>query len=164
MWQRGKAFLVKAGTVILGLVVVVWFLSSMPWGVEYASATSWMGHIGKFIAPILSPAGFGQWQAAVSLLFGFLAKEVVVGTMGAIFGVARGTLGQTIAAQLGWTPLVAYSFMVFCLLYLPCIASINAIRSEAGGWKWAIFTAVYTTVIAWVAATLVFQVGRLFIN
>ena len=164
MWQRGKAFLVKAGTVILGLVGVVWFLSSMPWGVEYACAASWMGHIGKFIAPVLSPAGFGQWQAAVSLLFGFLAKEVVVGTMGAIFGVARGALGQTIAAQLGWTPLAAYSFMVFCLLYLPCIASINAIRAEAGGWKWAIFTAVYTTVIAWVVATLIFQIGSLFIH
>ena len=164
MWQRGKAFLVKAGTVILGLVLVVWFLSSMPWGVEYASEASWMGHIGKFIAPILSPAGFGQWQAAVSLLFGFLAKEVVVGTMGAIFGVASGSLGQTIAAQLGWTPLAAYSFMVFCLLYLPCAASINAIRAETGGWKWAIFTAVYTTVIAWIAATLIFQVGNLFIK
>ena len=164
MWQRGRAFLVKAGTVILGLVVVAWFLSSMPWGVQYASADSWMGYIGKFIAPALSPAGFGQWQAAVALLFGFLAKEVVVGTMGAIFGVASGSLGATIAAQLGWTPLVAYSFMVFCLLYLPCIASINAVRAETGGWKWAIFTAVYTTVIAWVAATVIFQVGSLFIR
>jgi ferrous iron transport protein B len=164
MWQRGKAFLVKAGTVILGLVVVAWFLSSMPWGVQYASGNSWMGHIGKVIAPLLSPAGFGQWQAAVSLLFGFLAKEVVVGTMGAIFGVSSGSLGQTISSQLGWTPLAAYSFMVFSLLYLPCIASINAIRTEAGGWKWALFTAVYTTVIAWVAATLVFQVGSLFIR
>jgi ferrous iron transport protein B len=164
MWQRGKAFLVKAGTVILGLVVVAWFLSSMPWGVQYASVASWMGHIGKVIAPLLSPAGFGQWQAAVSLLFGFLAKEVVVGTMGAIFGVSSGSLGQTIASQLGWTPLAAYSFMVFSLLYLPCVASINAIRTETGGWKWAIFTAVYTTVIAWVAATLVFQIGSLLIK
>ena len=109
-------------------------------------------------------SGARLWRGVTQFERDFLAKEVVVGTMGAIFGVARGTLGQTIAAQLGWTPLVAYSFMVFCLLYLPCIASINAIRSEAGGWKWAIFTAVYTTVIAWVAATLVFQVGRLFIN
>jgi ferrous iron transport protein B len=164
MWQRGKAFLVKAGTVILGLVIVVWFLSSMPWGVHYAGADSWMGHIGRLLAPLLSPAGFGQWQAAVSLLFGFLAKEVVVGTMGAIFGVSGGTLGQTIATQLGWTPLAAYAFMVFCLLYLPCIASINAIRTETGGWKWALFTAFYTTAIAWVAATLIFQVGSLFIR
>jgi len=164
MWQRGKAFLIKAGTVILGLVLIVWFLSSMPWGVPYASEASWMGHIGKFLAPALSPAGFGQWQAAVSLLFGFLAKEVVVGTMGAIFGVASGSLGQTIAAQLGWMPLTAYAFMVFCLLYLPCAASINAIRAETGGWKWAIFTAVYTTAIAWVAATIIFQVGSLFLR
>jgi ferrous iron transport protein B len=164
MWQRGKSFLVKAGTVILGLVLVVWFLSSMPWGVEYASSQSWMGHIGKLIAPLLSPAGFGQWQAAVSLLFGFLAKEVVVGTMGAIFGVASGSLGQTIASQLGWTPLTAYAFMVFCLLYLPCAASINAIRTESGSWKWAVFTAAYTTAIAWIAATLIYQIGSLFIG
>ncbi len=164
MWQRGKSFLIKAGTVILGLVLVVWFLSSMPWGVDYASADSWMGHIGRLIAPALSPAGFGQWQAAVSLLFGFLAKEVVVGTMGAIFGVASGALGQTIAMQLGWTPLTAYAFMVFCLLYLPCVASINAIRTEAGSWRWALFTAVYTTAIAWIAATLIYQIGSLFIG
>ena len=164
MWQRGKAFLIKAGTVILGLVIVVWFLSSMPWGVKYASADSWMGHIGQFIAPLLSPAGFGQWQAGVSLLFGFLAKEVVVGTMGTIFGVTSGSLGQTMASQLGWTPLTAYSFMVFCLLYLPCAASINAVRAETGGWKWAIFTAVYTTLIAWVVSTLIFQIGNLFLK
>ena len=164
MWERGRLFLIKAGTIIFGVVVLVWLLSSLPWGVEYASAESWIGQIGSFIAPIFAPAGFGQWQAAVSLLFGFLAKEVVVGTMGAIFAVEEGILGGAIAAQLGWTPLIAFSFMVFCLLYVPCVATIGVIRGETNSWKWAGFAALYTTVVAWIAATLIFQVGRLFIG
>jgi ferrous iron transport protein B len=163
MWERGRMFLVKAGTIILGAVIVIWFLSSMPWGVEYASADSWIGQIGGFIAPVFGLAGFGQWQAGVSLIFGFLAKEVVVGTMGAIFAVGEGVLGGTIAAQLGWTPLIALAFMVFCLLYVPCAAAIGTIKSETKSWKWAGFTALYTTVVAWVLAVLVFQIGRLFV-
>lgn len=161
-WQRGKAFLIKAGVVIFGIVVVVWLLSSLPWGVEYASADSYLGHIGSFFAPLLAPAGFGQWQAAASLLFGFLAKEVVVGTMGAIFAVEGGILGGTIATQLGWTPLIAFCFMVFCLLYMPCAATIATIRSETASWKWAGFAALYTTIVAWLVATLIFQIGSLF--
>jgi len=164
MWERGRLFLIKAGTIIFGVVVLVWLLSSLPWGVEYASAESWIGQIGSFIAPIFAPAGFGQWQAAVSLLFGFLAKEVVVGTMGAIFAVEEGILGGAIAAQLGWTPLIAFAFMVFCLLYVPCVAAIGVIRGETNSWKWAGFAALYTTVVAWIAATLIFQVGRLFVG
>jgi ferrous iron transport protein B len=163
MWERGQLFLRKAGTIILAAVVVIWFLSSMPWGVEYASADSWIGQIGSFIAPVFAPAGFGQWQAGVSLIFGFLAKEVVVGTMGAIFAVEEGILGGTIAAQLGWTPLIALAFMVFCLLYVPCVAAIGAVHGETKSWKWAGFTALYTTVIAWVLSVMVYQVGRLFV-
>ena len=163
MWQRGRLFLIRAGTVIFGVVVVVWLLSSLPWGVEYASAESWIGQIGRFIAPVFAPCGFGQWQAAVSLAFGFLAKEVIVGTMGAIFAVEEGVLGGAIAAQLGWTPLVAFAFMVFCLLYVPCVASLGAIRGETNSWRWAGFAAVYTTVVAWITATLIFQIGRLFV-
>jgi len=162
MWERGRLFLIRAGTVIFGVVVLVWLLSSLPWGVEYASAESVIGKVGSFIAPIFAPCGFGQPEAAVSLAFGFLAKEVVVGTMGAIFAVEGGILGGTIAAQLGWTPLVAFAFMVFCLLYVPCVATLTTIRSETNSWRWAGFAAVYTTGVAWIAATLIFQIGRLF--
>jgi ferrous iron transport protein B len=130
--------------------------------VEYASTDSYLGHIGSFFAPALAPAGFGQWQAAASLLFGFLAKEVVVGTMGAIFAVEGGLLGGTIATQIGWTPLIAFCFMVFCLLYMPCAATIATIRSETASWKWAGFAVIYTTVVAWIVATLIFQIGSLF--
>jgi ferrous iron transport protein B len=164
VWERGRLFLIRAGTIIFGVVVLVWLLSSLPWGVEYASAESWIGQIGSFFAPIFAPCGFGQWQAGVSLIFGFLAKEVVVGTMGAIFAVEEGVLGETIAAQLGWTPLIAFAFMVFCLLYVPCVAALGAIRGETNSWRWAGFAAVYTTVIAWIVATLIFQIGSLFVG
>ncbi|MCK4722754.1 MAG: ferrous iron transporter B, partial [Dehalococcoidia bacterium] len=106
----------------------------------------------------------GQWQAAVSLIFGFVAKEVVVGTMGAIFAVEEGILGGAIAAQLGWTPLIAFAFMVFCLLYVPCVAAVATIKSETNSWKWPIFSVAYTTAIAWIAAALIFQVGGLFVG
>ena len=162
MWERGRLFLKKAGTIILGAVVLVWLLSSLPWGVEYASTESWVGHIGRFIAPIFAPAGFGQWQASVSIIFGFIAKEVVVGTMGAIFAVEEGVLGGALVTQLGWTPLIAFAFMVFCLLYMPCVAALGVIRSETNSWRWTGFAALYTTVVAWIAATLIFQIGSLF--
>ena len=164
VWERGRLFLIRAGTIIFGVVVLVWLLSSLPWGVDYASAESWIGQVGSFFAPIFALCGFGQWQAGVSLIFGFLAKEVVVGTMGAIFAVEEGVLGGAIAAQLGWTPLIAFAFMVFCLLYVPCVAALGAIRGETNSWRWAGFAALYTTVIAWIVATLIFQIGSLFIG
>ena len=163
MWERGKMFLQKAGTLILAAVVVIWFLSSMPWGVEYASADSWIGQIGSFFSPVFAWAGFDQWQAAASLVFGFLAKEVVIGAMGTMFAVEEGMLGGVLATQLGWTPLIALSFMVFCLLYVPCVAALGAVRGETKSWKWTGFTALYTTIVAWIMAVLVFQVGSLFV-
>jgi len=163
-WEGGRTFLTRAGTIIFSAVVLVWLLSSLPWGVEYASAESVIGRIGSFIAPIFAPTGFGQWQAAVSLLLGFLAKEVVVGTMGAIFAVEEGILGGTLTTQLGWTPLIAFAFMVFCLLYVPCVATIGIIRGETNSWKWAGFAVLYTTVVAWIVATLIFQIGSLSIT
>jgi len=135
-------------------VVLVWLLN-------YTGA---LEPIGRAIAPIFTPCGFGQWQAAVSLFFGFLAKEVVVGTMGTLFAAEEGVLGGAIAAQLGWTPLVAFAFMVFCLLYVPCVAAIATIKSETNSWRWPIFAIFYTTAIAWIVATLIFQVGSLFVG
>ena len=163
-WERGRLFLIRAGTIICAMVVLVWLLSSLPWGVDYASAESVLGKIGSFIAPVFAPAGFGQWQATVSLISGIAAKEVLIGTMGAIFGVEEGILGGVITTQLGWTPLVAFAFMVFCLLYAPCTAVLATIRSETNSWRWTGFAVLYTTIIAWIAATLIFQIGRLFIT
>jgi ferrous iron transport protein B len=95
---------------------------------------------------------------------GLRAKETVVGSLGAIFGVEQGVLGGALGAQLGWTPLVAFAFMVFCLLYVPCVAVIGTIRSETNSWKWAWFSIAYTTGVAWIAATLIYQIGRLVVG
>jgi ferrous iron transport protein B len=134
---------------------------NMPWGVEYASAQSWLGRVGSFLAPVFIPCGFGQWPAVASLISGFFAKETVVGTLGAIFAVKEGVLGGALITQLGWTPLVAFGFMVFSLLYTPCIAAIGTMRSETHSWKWPWFSIAYSTGVAWVAATLIYQIGRL---
>jgi len=163
MWERGKLFLRRAGTVIFVAVVIVWVLASMPWGVNYASEASALGQMGSVLAPVFTPLGFGQWPAAASLAFGFLAKEVVVGSMGAIFAVSEGGLGGALMTQLGWTPLIAFSFMVFSLLYVPCVAAIGTIRSEAGA-KWAWFSVAYTCCVAWIISAIIYNVGRLVIG
>jgi len=153
MWERGRVFLVRAGTIIFSVVVFIWLL-------EYLGA---LEPIGRAIAPVFTPAGFGQWQAAVTLIFGILAKEVVVGTFGILFAVEEGALGETIATQLGWTPLIAYAFMAMSLIYVPCMAAIAIIKRETNSWKWPGFVIGYTLVLGWLVATLIYQIGRLFV-
>jgi len=165
MWERGWLFIKKMGTVILAIVIIIWALSSVPFGVEYASQDSAIGMIGTAMSPVFAPLGFGNWQSSVSLVFGFLAKEVVVGTMGTIMGVEdvdsdEGQQGLTAGLQSLFTPLTAYAFLIFVLLYVPCVAALAAIRREIGA-KWAAFAAVYTTIVAWVAAFVVYQGGML---
>jgi ferrous iron transport protein B len=153
-WERGKAFLTRAGTLIFGAVVIIWFLN-------YFDV---LEHIGLAIAPVFSTAGFGQWQAAVALVFGVLAKETVVGTFGTLFAGAEGTggLGAALVTQLGWTPLIAFAFMAMILLYIPCAATIAIVRKETASWKWTFFTIGYTLVLGWLVATLIYQIGGLF--
>jgi len=153
MWERGRVFLVRAGTIIFGVVVFIWLL-------DYVGV---LEPIGRAIAPIFSPAGFGQWQAAVTLVFGVLAKEVVVGTFGTLFAVEGGALGEIIATQLGWTPLIAYAFMAMCLIYVPCMATIAIAKRETNSWKWTGFLIGYTLVLGWLVATLIYQIGRVFV-
>ncbi len=160
-WERGRLFLKRAGTIIFSVVVLIWFLGSMPWGVEYGSAQSWLGAVGNFLAPIFGPLGFGQWQASVGLIFGFLAKEAVVGAFGTLFGVGKEALGTAIATQLGWTPLIAYAFMAFCLIYVPCVATVAVIRRETNSWKWTGFAVGYAIALAWIVAFIIYQVGTL---
>ncbi len=159
MWDRGSDFIKKAGTIIVAVVVLVWVLSSLPAGVEYASRESLLGHIGAFISPIFKPAGFGTWEAAVALLFGVVAKEVVVGTLGVVYGVQDEGLQSVIAKM--WTPLSAYSFMVMTLIYIPCVATIGAIKRETNSWAWTFFAIGYSLVLGWVMSVLVYQVGSL---
>jgi len=159
MWERGSSFIRKAGTVIVGAVVLIWVLSNLPLGVEYASQESLIGRAGSILAPIFKPAGFGTWEAAVALFFGLIAKEVVVGTLGVLYGAGESGLTATIAQY--WTPLSAYAFMVMTLIYIPCVAAIGAIRRETNSWGWTAFAAGYSLILGWGMAVLVFQVGRL---
>lgn len=158
-WERGAIFLKKAGTFIFAAVILVWAGANLPLGVEYASRESLVGHLGSAVAPLLEPAGFGSWQAGVALVFGLLAKEVVVGTFGTLLGVGE----EGIAAMLPqfFTPLSAYAFLVMTLLYIPCVAVIAAFKRETNSWKWTGFLVLYTTLLAYGAAVLVYQGGRL---
>ncbi|MGQ9512628.1 ferrous iron transport protein B [Thermodesulfitimonas sp.] len=156
MWERGSSFIRKAGTIIFGVVTLVWLLSHLPPGT--AVEQSLIGRLGQAIAPLYAPCGFGTWEAAVALFFGVLAKEVVVGTLGTVYGVEEA--GLQAAVQHHFTPLSAYAFMVLTLLYIPCVATIGAIRREAG-WRWAVFAVAYTLALGWVAACLIYQGGRL---
>jgi ferrous iron transport protein B len=209
-WEKGKHFLYKAGTYILAVSVVVWFLLNLPWGVEHKK-DSYLGKAGQLMAPALAPLGFGSWEAASSLITGVIAKEIVVGTMGEIYAPeapeakadeAQPTLGadlKEIAVSFGaavkesvanvagtfalsslsfededaadsplkaavrgaFTPLTAVSFMLFVLLYMPCVVVAIAIRQEFGGWKWFGVAFAYQTALAWGVALLVYQGGRL---
>jgi ferrous iron transport protein B len=154
-WERGGEFLKRAGTIIFALVVVIWLL-------DYTGAIE---PIGRAIAPVFSPAGFGQWQAAVALIFGFMAKEAVVGAFGTLFagGGEAEQLGSVIGVQLGWTALVAYAFMLFTLLYIPCVASLATIRRETGSWRWLLFSMAFNAGLAWVVAVVVYQIGSAFV-
>ena len=159
MWERGKLFIYKAGTLILVASIVVWFVSSFPLGVTFGSEQSFAGMIGNAIAPIFSPLGFGNWESAVSLMFGVVAKETVISTFGTLYGVAEGSLGSVL--QTVFTPLSAIAFMVMTLVYIPCIATIGMIKRETGSWKWAGFSLTYSLVIGWLLSFVVYQGGLL---
>ncbi len=166
MYDRGKDFVKKAGTIIFAAAVVIWFLQSFDFSLAMVDdpGTSIMGQFGKLIAPIFSPLGFGDWQSSVALLTGFVAKEVVVTTLGILHGL--GEIGEETASlaavlQTSFTPLRAYAFMAFTLLYMPCIAAFGTIKREMNSWKWTLFTVGYQTGVAWIVAFLIYQGGRL---
>jgi ferrous iron transport protein B len=209
-WEKGKHFLYKAGTYILAVSVMVWFLLNLPWGVEHKK-DSYLGKAGQAVAPALAPLGFGTWEAASALITGVIAKEIVVGTMGEIYAPpaeaeaaaeAPPTLGEDLeeivvsfgaavreaagnvagtvdlssmsfedeeepdsplkgAVRGAFTPLTALSFMLFVLLYMPCVVVAIAMRQEFGGWRWFGVAFAYQTALAWGVALLVYQGGRL---
>lgn len=224
-WEKGKHFLIKAGTYILAVSILVWFLLHLPWGVENKK-DSYLGRTGQVIAPVFEPLGFGNWEAASSLITGLIAKEIVVGTMGEIYvsrepivegqesenksqvlGVegqesqgqptftddlkeigtsfmkAAGDSAKNVFSTFGiasivaeedeeqtglkpliqksFTPLSAYAFMAFVLLYMPCFVVAIAMRHEFGTWKWFGIAFAYQMTLAWVAAFVIYQGGRL---
>ena len=161
MWDKVWDFIHRAGTIIFIVVSLLWLFSILPLGVEPYSQDSILGKIGTFLSPIFIPAGFGTWQATVSLFAGIAAKEAVVAILGMVYaGVSEGS--QLVTALQGvFTPLTAISFMVMTLLYTPCAATIATVKNETGSSKWAIFIAIYPFVLGWIASVIIYQVGSL---
>ncbi|BAU29383.1 ferrous iron transport protein B [Aneurinibacillus soli] len=160
-WEKGKGFVKKAGTLIFGGSVAIWFLSyAGPGGLNVNMDHSFLAMIGGFLAPLFAPLGFGTWQAGASLIPGFMAKEVVVATMNIIYAAPdEGSLQKILATH--FTPLSAYSFMAFILLYVPCLATVGVIRKETGSARWTWFSIGYALVIAYIIALVIYQGGRL---
>ena len=161
-WEKVKGFLKKAGTLILACSIVLWILQNIfPWGGSEPQM-SLLGIIGTAIAPIFAPLGFGTWQAAVAIIAGLAAKEVVVATFGTLAGMEEDDEeGITNLVHDTFTPLSAYAFMAFTLLYTPCFAAIGAIKQETNSYKWPLTMCVITLVTAYVVSFLIFQIGGL---
>lgn len=159
-WEKGKGFVRKAGTFILGGSVLIWFLTyAGPRGLGVEMDDSYLALIGGFLAPLLAPLGFGTWQAGAALLTGFLAKEIVVSTMNIIYHAPDAAMLQAQIAQ-AFTPLSAYTFCVFLLLYVPCLATVGILRKETASWRWTWFSIGYSLVLAYAAALVVTAVGH----
>ena len=177
-WEKGKEYLKKMGTIILGASIIVWALSFYPTNENRIAQAenSYMARIGKAIEPVMRPCGF-DWRQSVSLLAGVGAKEVVASTMAVVYATSDSEaamleedfesednelrISQLIRDNM--TPLSAASMLLFILLYMPCVSTIVAIKNESGKWKWALFTVVYTIGLAWIVSTLFFQLGSLLI-
>ncbi|NMA72677.1 MAG: ferrous iron transport protein B [Bacteroidales bacterium] len=166
-WEKGVIYLKKMGGIILIASIFVWFLGYYPQGdgtltPQEQQENSYIGKIGKTIEPVMKPLGF-DWKLGVGLLSGLGAKELVVSTLGVLYaGDGESTnIGEKLAEN-GITPLIAFCYMVFTLIYLPCVAVLAAIKQESGGWKWAIFTAFYTTGLAWIVSFVFYRIGLLF--
>ncbi len=160
-WEKGKGFIRKAGTFIFGGSVAIWFLSyAGPTGFDVDMNHSFLAMIGGVLAPLLAPLGFGNWQAGAALLTGFLAKEVVISTMNIIYNVPDAETLKGLMASY-FTPLQAYSFMTFLLLYIPCLATVGVIRKETASARWTWFSVGYSLIIAYLITFLIYQIGTL---
>lgn len=166
MWDRAKSFVQKAGTIIFLSAIVVWFLGSFDWSaIMVDTADSILASIGRAIAPVFAPLGFGQWEAAVATITGLVAKENLVGTFGILYGfaeVAEDGVEYWARLQAAFTPLAAFSLLVFNLLCAPCFAAIGAIRREMGGGKLTWFAIAYQTGFAYIVSLIIYQFGMLF--
>ena len=152
-WEKGKQYLKKMGGVILVASIIVWALGYFgTMGVAPSLEESFIGVLGKAIEPVFHLQGF-DWRLDVSLLAGVGAKEIVASTIGVLYG----------DAAFGFSQLTAFCFLLFVLIYFPCIATVAAIKHESGSWRWAVFAAVYTTVLAWIVSAAVYQVGSIFL-
>ena len=161
-WEKAKGFVKKAGTFIFGGSVVIWTLTYIgPHGVNVPINQSFMHMIGQGFANLIAPLGFGSWQAGATLIPGFLAKEVIISSMAILYSSSESGLTQVIQQQ--FTPLSAYAFMIFILLYVPCISTVATIRKETSSWKWTLLAVVYPIATAYILTFVFSQVSQLFI-
>lgn len=172
VWNKLKDYLTKAGTTIFIASIVIWFILNFGiTGMVDNPADSFGAAIGRLLVPVLAPAGLGMWQIAVALISGISAKEVVVSSFSVLFGVANANSAagmETIVANVqavnpDFGPLNAYCLMLFCLLYVPCVAALATIKKESGSWKFTAGLMAFQILLAWGVATLVFQIGSLLI-
>ena len=179
-WEKGKEYLKKMGGIILVASIIVWALGYFPHNEslprEQQQEQSYIGRMGKAIEPIFTPQGF-NWKLDVSLLAGVGAKEIVASTIGVLYSGddsfsedeafsddnEKYTHLRQLMLKDGINPLAAYAYLIFILLYFPCIATIAAIKNETGSWRWATFAALYTTAVAWIMSAVVYQIGGLFV-
>ena len=166
-WEKGAQYLKKMGGIIMIASIIIWFLGYYPQHDAYESVAeqqenSYIGQIGKAIEPVIKPLGF-DWKLGIGLISGVGAKELVVSTLGVLYTNEGDVENVNLSNRIHITPLVALAYMLFVLIYFPCIATFAAIKQESGSWKWAIFTAGYTTGLAWLVAFTVFQIGSLIV-
>ena len=171
-WDKGKGYLLKAGTIIFVCSVLIWFLSNFNMDGMCEMNESFLASLGSAVSVLFAFHGFDTWEAGAAVLSGVLAKEVVVSTIGVLYGVADVSTEAEEAAEAAkvmmesgmataFTSLSAFAFMVFSQLYTPCVTALGTIKKEAGGWKWMGFSALYMFAIAWIVSLLVYQIGRL---
>lgn len=172
-WDKGKGYLVKAGTIIFAMSVLIWFLSSFnSSGMVEDESESYLKSIGSGISVLFAPQGFDTWEAGAAVVTGVLAKEAVVSTMGILYGEdeisaeaedAEETSQTLMATAMGtaFTPLSALAFMIFTQLYSPCVTALGTIKKETQSWKWMGFAFLYTCMVAWLASLIVYQGGRI---
>ena len=164
VWQKVKGFLVKAGTLILLMSMVLWLLQSFDFSLRMVDdpTHSMLGALGNVLAPLFAPCGFGFWQAAVALLTGLIAKEMVVSSLSMFYGFSLTAAGGEVAAAMaGFSPLSAFSMLVFILLYVPCVAAVSTLFKEMQSRKWAWFSIAWQMGCAYVMSLLVYQIGSL---
>ena len=163
-WEKGAQYLKKMGGVIMIASIIIWFLGYFPRGsyetVAEQQEHSYIGQIGKAIEPVIEPLGF-DWKLGVGLLSGVGAKELVVSTLGVLYTNEEDIESVNLSDRIPITPMVALGYMLFVLIYFPCVATLIAIKQESGTWKWAIFAAFYTTALAWIVAFVVNELGKL---
>ncbi len=166
LWDKTKDFLQRAFTLIFAASLVIWFLNTFGPGLNTVtnSGDSMLAGIGKLIAPVFSPLGFGDWRASTALITGLAAKEAVISSLAVLTGSGSGSAGLATALAGMFTPLSAFSFLIFTLLYTPCIAAIGAYRNEMKSTRAAILMVFFQIAVAWVAAFLVYRVGLLFVR